>query len=396
MLLNLSLAMVPIQNLLSLADLLPKLHHIGVRNAQDAERLVVRPDHIHKDLTPDDMTSITAALEQLKAEQQFVEKFNWDLLAYSPVVQAEFALKAPKVFDPAYIETRLIYLSIPTRTLRALEGAELDTVGEVLASQAALLEMRNLGERSVGELFRILGQFARVYRFMLGNLWSVTQRRLTPPALLKAIVGPLKDRERDVINKRYGLQGKELTLRETGEALGISRERARQIQSRTMEKLREGSSLALIHDWVDVHLPHLIHRSMMKLGGLANAEKLINSVSSTGFSLTLICDILDIELPALFARVELARAGQDLWCINKPFSRLAFDAVRAIHAPGRKTNLDPAPDSVVEAIIADYRTEHPVASRYPPSPTFIRNVLRHLDDFSLALDDNNDPPTPDP
>jgi RNA polymerase sigma factor (sigma-70 family) len=48
----------------------------------------------------------------------------------------------------------------------------------------------------------------------------------------------LSDRERGVVEGRYGLLSQELTLRELGETMGISAERVRQIEQTALEKMR--------------------------------------------------------------------------------------------------------------------------------------------------------------
>jgi RNA polymerase primary sigma factor len=56
---------------------------------------------------------------------------------------------------------------------------------------------------------------------------------------IRAMVAELDDKEREVIQMRFGLEGDEpRTLQEIGDALGVSRERIRQIESRAKEKLR--------------------------------------------------------------------------------------------------------------------------------------------------------------
>ena len=56
---------------------------------------------------------------------------------------------------------------------------------------------------------------------------------------IRSMVGELDEKERDVIRMRFGLDGEDpRTLQEIGEAMALSRERIRQIESRAKEKLR--------------------------------------------------------------------------------------------------------------------------------------------------------------
>jgi len=56
---------------------------------------------------------------------------------------------------------------------------------------------------------------------------------------IQSMVAELEPKEREVIRMRFGLDGEESrTLQEIGDALGLSRERVRQIESKAKEKLR--------------------------------------------------------------------------------------------------------------------------------------------------------------
>jgi len=56
---------------------------------------------------------------------------------------------------------------------------------------------------------------------------------------IQGMVSGLDEKEREVIRMRFGFDGEEpRTLQEIGEAMGLSRERIRQIESRAKEKLR--------------------------------------------------------------------------------------------------------------------------------------------------------------
>jgi len=57
--------------------------------------------------------------------------------------------------------------------------------------------------------------------------------------MINSMVGELDEKEREVIRMRFGLDGEDpRTLQEIGEAMALSRERIRQIESRAKEKLR--------------------------------------------------------------------------------------------------------------------------------------------------------------
>ena len=69
---------------------------------------------------------------------------------------------------------------------------------------------------------------------------------------LEALMESLSDRERRVIEMRYGMADGHLrTLEEVGKEFGVTRERIRQIESKTLSKLRHPSRADQLRDYLD-------------------------------------------------------------------------------------------------------------------------------------------------
>jgi RNA polymerase primary sigma factor len=71
-------------------------------------------------------------------------------------------------------------------------------------------------------------------------------------AHLSRVLHTLGDRERAILELRFGLRGEEpKTLEEIGRTFGVSRERIRQIENRAMSKLRHPSRSERLRDYLD-------------------------------------------------------------------------------------------------------------------------------------------------
>jgi RNA polymerase primary sigma factor len=76
-------------------------------------------------------------------------------------------------------------------------------------------------------------------------------RMMLDDAVQEAL-GNLSPREQDVVRLRFGLEdGKIRTLEEVGKAFGVTRERIRQIEAKTLAKLRRPESAQLLRDYLD-------------------------------------------------------------------------------------------------------------------------------------------------
>ncbi len=68
---------------------------------------------------------------------------------------------------------------------------------------------------------------------------------------LDVVLKSLGERERAVVRMRYGLQdGEQHTLEEVGRAFGVTRERVRQIEAKTLAKLRHGRASQGLRDYL--------------------------------------------------------------------------------------------------------------------------------------------------
>ncbi|MFB9905782.1 RNA polymerase sigma factor [Allokutzneria oryzae] len=69
---------------------------------------------------------------------------------------------------------------------------------------------------------------------------------------LRSVLGTLSEREAGVVRLRFGLtDGQPRTLDEIGQVYGVTRERIRQIESKTMSKLRHPSRSQVLRDYLD-------------------------------------------------------------------------------------------------------------------------------------------------
>ncbi|MGQ9825796.1 MAG: sigma-70 family RNA polymerase sigma factor, partial [Desulfotomaculales bacterium] len=69
---------------------------------------------------------------------------------------------------------------------------------------------------------------------------------------LDEVLTTLTDREQNVLRRRFGLDdGRARTLEEVGQRFGVTRERIRQIEAKTLRKLRHPSRSKKLKDYLD-------------------------------------------------------------------------------------------------------------------------------------------------
>ena len=103
-------------------------------------------------------------------------------------------------------------------------------------------------------LFRDIGMHASLGRAIeqIGGNRFWKQLILLLRQHLDAVLATLGERERQVVQLRYGLDdGRPRTLEEIGAVFGVTRERIRQIESKTLVKLRDHAYSAQLRGYLD-------------------------------------------------------------------------------------------------------------------------------------------------
>ena len=82
--------------------------------------------------------------------------------------------------------------------------------------------------------------------------FTVTREQMEQMEQLAKVLKGLAERERKVISLRFGLEdGHPRTLEEVGREFGVTRERIRQIESKTLAKLRHPSRSSKLKDYLE-------------------------------------------------------------------------------------------------------------------------------------------------
>jgi hypothetical protein len=86
-----------------------------------------------------------------------------------------------------------------------------------------------------------------------------------------------REREREIISRRYGLYDRKETLEQIGELLGITRERVRQLEKAVMTKLKTVAAKDLPHI---SEVEAVLGRHITDMGGVARVSELANRISA--------------------------------------------------------------------------------------------------------------------
>ena len=142
--------------------------------------------------------------------------------------------------------------------------------------------------------------------------------------IAKAIKGSLsiidQDRERKIVEKRFGLDGQKETLEQIGETLSVTRERVRQLEKVILVRLRIAASQGKIPELAGAE--KVIIRNLAELGRVSKVTELANkifSTTTTNANRAALCFLADIsanltvvnENDHYFNAIAIADAGDE-------------------------------------------------------------------------------------
>ncbi len=147
-----------------------------------------------------------------------------------------------------------------------------------------------------------------------------------PAKVIYDILEKLKTREKEVITKRFGLQGeKKKTLEQIGKEYSVSRERIRQIEKTTIEKLNLPTLKKIINPGIN-----LIIDTIKEDGGVLTEERInkeiLNTVKQTQENINALRFILEIEDKFIKIKEEKLKKS---WSIIENPQRLIIPTIQS-------------------------------------------------------------------
>lgn len=155
---------------------------------------------------------------------------------------------------------------------------------------------------------------------------NVSKLSFKPNQVTKALLSPLSDRARDVIERRFGLVGKsgeQMTLEAIGEIYGITRERVRQIENFAIDTIRKSEQ----YDKAKPIFDELVD-FMTKHGGLVKEEAFLSELGRDQVSMNQIN--FSLTLGDSFVRLKEDDDFYHRWTVDEDLTAKVHDALHSL------------------------------------------------------------------
>ncbi len=146
-----------------------------------------------------------------------------------------------------------------------------------------------------------------------------------PKQVSKALLSSLPDRARDVIRKRYGLDGERFTLEAIGQEYGITRERVRQIENFALKLIRQSNDFKAAAQVFEE-----LAEQLKSHGDIVHEDTFLTSLSKDISTQNHLYLLLVVGEP--FTRLKEDEHFTHRWTINQDVADKVHRALKDLHA----------------------------------------------------------------
>ena len=221
------------------------------------------------------------------------------------------------------------YLDLSTKAANILTRLHVNSVRQLLNyPKEKLIRVRGFGRKCRAEIE------IKVFEYLLGRrqaeLGLLAGIRKGVPALplgtktfVHRTLSFLREQERSIVADRYGLwDGEAMTLQEIGGKLGLTRERIRQIEARSLDRLRRIFGSPVVKEFLRIKIRSAVARKSKNNCGVLSENELIAAMAddcTIDEAVLAIAFLQDVDLPGgnLFSRY-LIKVEEGVYCLDSP------------------------------------------------------------------------------
>jgi DNA-directed RNA polymerase alpha subunit len=250
--------------------------------------------------------------EKFSSQSHIIADINSNNLSKSFIIDVELLKKVATLPLENILIDRLI---LSEDLKKILEADNIRAIGDFPIQYHQHIKYANVKLRLEQYLYWMINQDQEIWELEAENkrlspLHFVLLNRMTLDNLVKKWLHPLNDEEKHIIRSCYGIIGEAQTLEETGNDLGKTRERIRQIQKRALAKLQKPKS------WMEIEPLVALYLDWIKtIGGLINKAQISKYtsliVAKSGISSVGVCSLIfDLEKKIKWLR------DTEAWALN--------------------------------------------------------------------------------